>query len=81
MIQKNSQRFVIPALACVLYFAEGFPYGIATETVNIYLSFVKVDLTTIGLVSSVGLIWTSEVLLGAARRCRRARTGCGSSAR
>ena len=58
MISKNNQRFVIPALACILYFSEGFPFGIVSETVNLYLAFAKVDLTTIGLISSVGLIWT-----------------------
>ncbi|MDP9193979.1 MAG: MFS transporter [Acidobacteriota bacterium] len=58
MISQNNQRFAIPALACILYFSEGFPYGIATDTVNTYLSFAKVDLATIGLISSVGLIWT-----------------------
>lgn len=58
MISKNNQRFAIPALASLLYFSEGFPFGIATETVNTYLVFAKIDLTTIGLISSVGLIWT-----------------------
>jgi PAT family beta-lactamase induction signal transducer AmpG len=58
LIPQNNQRFVIPALACILYFAEGFPFGIATDAVNTYLSFVNVDLGTIGLISSVGLIWT-----------------------
>ena len=58
MIPKNNQRFAIPALACILYFSEGFPFGIATDTVNTYLAFKKIDLTTIGLISSVGLIWT-----------------------
>lgn len=58
MISQNNQRFTIPALACILYFSEGFPFGIVSETVNLYLAFAKVDLTTIGLISSVGLIWT-----------------------
>lgn len=58
MISKNSQRFAIPALACLLYFSEGFPFGIVSETVNLYLAFAKIDLTTIGLISSVGIIWT-----------------------
>lgn len=58
MISPNNQRFTIPALACILYFSEGFPFGIVSETVNLYLAFKKVDLTTIGLISSVGLIWT-----------------------
>ncbi len=58
MISPNNQRFTIPALACILYFSEGFPFGIVSETVNLYLAFANVDLTTIGLISSVGLIWT-----------------------
>jgi PAT family beta-lactamase induction signal transducer AmpG len=58
LISQNNQRFTIPALACILYFSEGFPFGIVSETVNLYLAFAKVDLTTIGLISSVGLIWT-----------------------
>ena len=58
MISQNNQRFLIPALACILYFSEGFPFGIATDAVNTYLSFARIDLTTIGLISSVGLIWT-----------------------
>jgi PAT family beta-lactamase induction signal transducer AmpG len=58
LISKNNQRFTIPALACILYFSEGFPYGIATDAVNTYLSFKKIDLATIGLISGVGLIWT-----------------------
>jgi MFS transporter, PAT family, beta-lactamase induction signal transducer AmpG len=58
LISQNNQRFTIPALACILYFSEGFPYGIVNETVNLYLAFAKVDLGTIGLISSVGLIWT-----------------------
>jgi PAT family beta-lactamase induction signal transducer AmpG len=58
LISQNNQRFTIPALACILYFSEGFPFGIATDGVNTYLSYAKVDLATIGLISSVGLIWT-----------------------
>lgn len=58
MISQNNQRFAIPALACILYFSEGFPFGIVSETVNLYLAFAKIDLTTIGLISSVGIIWT-----------------------
>ena len=58
MISQNNQKWIIPALACILYFSEGFPFGVVTDTVNTYLSFAKVDLATIGLISSVGLIWT-----------------------
>jgi PAT family beta-lactamase induction signal transducer AmpG len=54
----KAHRYAIPALACILYFSEGFPFGIATDGVNTYFSFAKVDLATIGLISSVGIIWT-----------------------
>lgn len=55
-------RWAVPALASVLYFSQGFPFGIVNEGVNLYLSFAKVDLATIGLVGSVGLIWTLKFL-------------------
>ena len=55
---SNNTRLAIPALAGILYFSQGFPFGIVNEAVNLYLSFAGVDLATIGLVGSVGLIWT-----------------------
>jgi PAT family beta-lactamase induction signal transducer AmpG len=55
-------RYAIPALASVLYFSQGFPFGIANEGVNTYLSFLKIDLTTIGLVASVGIVWSLKFL-------------------
>ena len=58
MTLSKSSRIAIPALACILYFSEGFPFGVATDTVNLYLAFKKVDLATIGLIGSVGIIWT-----------------------
>jgi len=58
LISQNNQRWTIPALACILYFSEGFPFGIVNETVNLYLAFAKIDLGTIGLIGSVGIIWT-----------------------
>lgn len=50
------------ALAAILYFSQGFPFGIVNETVNLYLSFAKIPLGTIGLVGSVGLVWTLKFL-------------------
>jgi PAT family beta-lactamase induction signal transducer AmpG len=58
LITQNNRRYTIPALACILYFSEGFPFGVATDSVNLYLAFARVDLATIGLISSVGIIWT-----------------------
>jgi len=54
----NRTKYTVPALAAVLYFAQGFPFGIVNETVNLYLSFAKIPLGTIGLIGSVGIIWT-----------------------
>lgn len=54
----NNSRIAIPALAAILYFSQGFPFGIVNETVNLYLAFSKIDLGTIGLIGSVGLVWT-----------------------
>ncbi|MFP5246915.1 MAG: MFS transporter [Thermoanaerobaculia bacterium] len=58
----NRNALAIPSLAAILYFSEGFPFGIVNETVNLYLSFAKVDLATIGLVGGVGIIWTLKFL-------------------
>jgi PAT family beta-lactamase induction signal transducer AmpG len=58
LIPTKYSRIAIPALACILYFSEGFPFGIVSETVNLYLAFANVDLATIGLVGSVGILWT-----------------------
>lgn len=57
-----ARRYTLPAFAAILYFSQGFPFGIVNEGVNLYLSFVKVDLATIGLVGSVGILWTLKFL-------------------
>jgi PAT family beta-lactamase induction signal transducer AmpG len=58
----NRDRLLIPTLASLLYFSQGFPFGIVNETVNLYLSFTKVSLATLGLTGSVGIIWTLKFL-------------------
>jgi MFS transporter, PAT family, beta-lactamase induction signal transducer AmpG len=58
----TDRRYAIPALAAVFYFSQGFPFGIVNEAVNLYLSYAKVPLGTIGLVGSVGIVWTFKVL-------------------
>jgi PAT family beta-lactamase induction signal transducer AmpG len=55
------QRLTIPAIAAILYFSQGFPYGVFVETLNLYLSVQRVPLATIGLLSSLGVIWTLKV--------------------
>jgi MFS transporter, PAT family, beta-lactamase induction signal transducer AmpG len=59
---QDRSRWFIPALAAVLYFSEGFPFGIVNETVNLYLSYAKVSLPKIGLIGGVGIIWTFKFL-------------------
>lgn len=62
MTDISRQRFTIPALASILYFSQGFPFGVVNETINLYLSFAQVDLSTVGLVGGVGIIWTLKFL-------------------
>lgn len=59
---NSRARWSIPALAAILYFSEGFPFGMANEAVNLYLSALHIPLGTIGLAGSVGLIWTLKFL-------------------
>ena len=46
----------------VLYFAEGFPFGLFENTLPYYLRLQGVSLTDIGLLSLVGLPWTLKLL-------------------
>lgn len=60
-LSKNP-RVALPAIASVLYFSQGFPFGIVNETVNLYLSAIHLPLETIGLATSVGIVWTLKFL-------------------
>ncbi len=46
----------------VLYFAEGFPFGILNDAVPVFLRLNGVRLAEIGLLSVVGLAWTLKFL-------------------
>ncbi|MBI4537473.1 MAG: MFS transporter [candidate division NC10 bacterium] len=46
----------------ILYFAEGFPFGIVNDAVPVYLRFNGVRLADIGLLNLVGLAWTLKFL-------------------
>jgi len=46
----------------VLYFAEGFPFGIAIDNLPVYFRVHGVSLTEIGLMSLLGLPWTLKFL-------------------
>ncbi|MBM4268554.1 MAG: AmpG family muropeptide MFS transporter [Deltaproteobacteria bacterium] len=45
----------------VLYFAEGFPFGVAIDNLPVYFRVHGVSLTEIGLLGLVGLPWTLKV--------------------
>lgn len=55
-------RWFVPAVAGILYFSEGLPFGIVKEFVPMYLRFRRVDLTNIGLLNIVGFAWTLKFL-------------------
>ena len=46
----------------VLYFAEGFPFGIVVDNLPVYFRTHGVALTAIGLMSLLGTPWTLKVL-------------------
>ncbi len=46
----------------VLYFAEGFPFGVAIDNLPVYFRLHGVSLTAIGLMSLLGAPWTLKVL-------------------
>ena len=46
----------------VLYFAEGFPFGIVVDNLPVYFRTHGVSLTEIGLMSLLGAPWTLKVL-------------------
>ena len=57
--QSSATRYAWVAL---LYFIQGFPYGIVNKTMPIVFSAHGVDLGAIGLLSLVGLPWTFKFL-------------------
>ncbi|HUP60208.1 MAG TPA: MFS transporter [Thermoanaerobaculia bacterium] len=61
MTPTNRGRLRFFALIAILYFNQGFPFGIYDRTLNLYLSVEKVPLATIGLLSTVGLAWTLKL--------------------
>ena len=58
MVERNRTPFYIGSIAAVLYFSEGFPYGIVKELVPLYLRVEHVELKIIGLASTVSAAWT-----------------------
>lgn len=61
LTSSRRDRFTIPGIAAILYFSQGFPFGIVNETVNLYLAAMHVPLSTVGLAGGVGIVWTLKV--------------------
>ena len=51
-----------PTIAAVLYFAQGFPFGIVDQLLPLYMRVQNISLTNIGLVSAVSSAWTWKFL-------------------
>ena len=59
---QNNRRWQLPTIVAILYFSQGFPFGIYDRTMGIYLRQQHVSLAEIGFVSSVGLAWSLKPL-------------------
>ena len=46
----------------ILYFAEGFPFGLVIDNLPVYFRVHGVSLRDIGLMGLLGLPWTLKVL-------------------
>jgi MFS transporter, PAT family, beta-lactamase induction signal transducer AmpG len=51
-----------PVVAAVLYFGQGFPFGIVDQLLPLYLRTQNISLTQIGLISAVSSAWTWKFL-------------------
>lgn len=51
-----------PTIAAILYFAQGFPFGIVDQLLPLYMRVEDVSLTKIGLVSAASSAWTWKFL-------------------
>ena len=59
---NGSRRLLLLSTVGVLYFSEGFPYGIFAELLPLYLRDQGASLTRIGLVTAAGAAWTLKFL-------------------
>ncbi|HVR40525.1 MAG TPA: MFS transporter [Thermoanaerobaculia bacterium] len=57
-----TRSWLIPSLAAVLYFAQGFPFGFVTDLMPAYLRKAAYSRTEIALIQTVALAWVWKVL-------------------
>ena len=60
--RKDQAAWFAPALAAILYFSQGFPFGIVDQLLPLYMRTQNVSLTQIGLISAVSSAWTWKFL-------------------
>jgi len=61
-MDRHRPAWFAPALAAILYFSQGFPFGLVNELLPLYLRTEGVSLEQIGLVSAVSSAWTWKFL-------------------
>ncbi len=59
---ETDSRWRLSTIVAILYFSQGFPFGIYDRTMGIYLRQQHISLAAIGFVSSVGLAWSLKPL-------------------
>ncbi|HVS33758.1 MAG TPA: MFS transporter [Thermoanaerobaculia bacterium] len=62
MNDERRPPWFAPTLAAILYFSQGFPFGIVNELLPLYMRTQNVSLTQIGLISAVSSAWTWKFL-------------------
>ncbi len=55
-------RWFAPAIATILYFSQGFPFGVVDQLLPLYMRVQHVSLAKIGLLSAVSSAWTFKFL-------------------
>ncbi|MBM4330526.1 MAG: AmpG family muropeptide MFS transporter [Deltaproteobacteria bacterium] len=50
------------AVVALLYFSEGFPFGLINNALSVYFRVKKISLEEIGLLSLLGLAWSLKLL-------------------
>jgi PAT family beta-lactamase induction signal transducer AmpG len=50
------------AVVAVLYFSEGFPFGLVNNALSVYFRVQKISLEEIGFLSLLGLAWSLKLL-------------------
>ncbi len=50
------------AVVALLYFSEGFPFGLVNSALSVYFRTKKISLEEIGLLSLLGLAWSLKLL-------------------